>query len=261
MYIANPPIKVHVKYWQCLLAAVFLLANNANSLACEHVHRAVELPPYAIKTLNGQWRGSDIEIMREITRVLKCKFVVLEMPFARALKMLEKGVIDSMSQLSKVDDRLSYTYFIGPINFEILRVITFADVNDITNIKDILNMEGRLAIQRGIYVSEEFHRLFRDPKLFQRKFIEMTDPSLAPTLVSRERATGFIMEQNHYRHLLATEIRFKRYKLQPIILNKEPLYLGLSKRNYSPEQLALISAEFESKQQFVKQTLRRYHIN
>ncbi len=79
------------------------------------------------------------------------------MPFARAMKLLKTGQIQSISHLAKTAERETYAHYLDPVYYETMRLATHANVTvEVGQLSDISLLPGKIALQRGTFVSDEF---------------------------------------------------------------------------------------------------------
>ena len=184
-----------------------------------------------------------------------------DQPFARAMKLLKKGDINSMVQLANTPERTQFIDFIGPYYDEKLLLVTTAEVEQNINLlTDLIKLPGRIGMQRGIFISEAFDEILSQNDALQRKISAMINPSLHIEMVRKQRLSGFFVEQNHFNYLAATREGYESLKVQPIQLSHQPVFYGFSKAAYSAEKLAQIKSMFDANTAQINTILSNYGI-
>lgn len=101
----------------CLLAlAIPLLIMQPVAVAESDVLRAPISPyaPWRIVSPNGEVSGIDVDVIKEICSRMGLTLKTEEVPFARALVMLEQGDCDIGTSLQRRPDREIYMHYLEP---------------------------------------------------------------------------------------------------------------------------------------------------
>ena len=206
--------------------------------ACEITYRVYNFPPYSYKSQQQQWIGSDVALMQKITRSIDCELQLLELPFGRALKMLKRGKLDAMMQLTKLPSREKYINFVGPVRTEHMRLVSHIDVPfTLTSLTQIRDLPGQIAMQRDIFISHEFDNLLQNDPQFRTQVFQTLGNKNISELLFTNRVVGYIGDQNNLNYLIKNQTRFSELKLHPLIFNEEAVFLGISRLSQNHQLL------------------------
>ncbi|SDD85182.1 substrate-binding periplasmic protein [Kordiimonas lacus] len=89
---------------------------------------AIEWPPYTIWEGDRFASGLDIELMAAIFSKAGCNLHILRMPFKRALRDVELGVLDGMPTVSYTEERAIFGYYSVPIRNEVIAAFVSASL-------------------------------------------------------------------------------------------------------------------------------------
>ena len=227
--------------WLCLIA--LLLSPYAFKVsACEIKVGIRDMPPYSYQNSFSQWVGSDIDLFTKLSNKLDCKVEFIKITFDEGLKLLKDGKIDAMSQLSKLPDRDSSIYFIGPVRDEKFTLMTHERVNEqITELKAISQLPYLFAKRKGTYLGNEFEALYQQDREFANKFIEIDNYQPRIDLVLKGRVVGFFEETNFKNFQQVNLKKFQSLKQHPLEVATGDVYLGFSKKTLSEVQFNLLN--------------------
>lgn len=198
---------------------------------CQLTGRLANFAPYSFKNPNGTWDGIDYQIAKTLSSEIGCSMKIIEAPFGRSFKLLETGQIDFMMQLAKTKERQKYLFFIGPLYIEEMRIATRNDTSlRINSLKDIENIKGKIAIQRGAFISKQFEHELNTNKKFRQNIMVLTTAHGLIEMLVTDRVTGLVIEDKSLRNSINSNPKFKEITIQPIKLNQEPLFVGFSKK-------------------------------
>lgn len=88
--------------------AIFFLPKNV--LAEKIVFATTQVPPFIYKE-NGEWRGIDADMIREICKKHGLEAEFKDLPWKRGLNDVEKGKVDGMFPLFRTEERIKFMYF------------------------------------------------------------------------------------------------------------------------------------------------------
>lgn len=226
---------------KCHLFFIAVL-NSFNAIGCEIKVGIREIPPYSFQNELFHWQGSDIDLLKEISTILKCDIQFLPVSFGEGLNLLKDGKIDAMSQLSKLPERSKSIHFVGPIRSEKFTLVTDKKINEeIIELETISKLPYIFAKRRGTYLGSEFENLYKFNKEFANKFIEIANSQPRIDLVLKGRVVGFFEESNFKDYQLKYVKKYQALKQHPLEIISGDVYLGLSKKTISKTQLKMIN--------------------
>jgi polar amino acid transport system substrate-binding protein len=222
-----------------------LILISPYHFACEIKVGVSEIPPYSHLTPAAQWQGKDIELFNALAKRLNCKTSYVDVPFGLGLNLLIDGKIDAMPQLSKLPERVEKLWFVGPIRNESFVLITLKSIpNMIDKLADIKALPSYLAKQKNTFLGDEFERYFREDTEFSNKFFLTTSSTSRIELVSKRRIIGFISIKEHIEYMLKYSDKYQDMKMHPLVINNNPVYIGLSKKSIDREMYLKIKQAF-----------------
>ena len=227
------------------LLIVFIYVISITASACEMKIAIRDTALYSTKDADGNWYGIDIDIYEHLASAISCKTHYIELPFADALKLLKLGQIDALTQLSKIPERLATISFVGPVRNEIFGLVTSATVPEtISCLDDIAELPYLIAKRKSTYLGSEFHQLFTHNVNFSSKFIELTNVHPRIQLILKGRVIGFFDESNYLAYALKNLKHYDQLKLHPIRIDNGEVFIGLSKKSFTDEQLTILNTAF-----------------
>lgn len=153
------------------IGLVFLYASAAPGLAkaCELRVGWDEWPPYFTRT-GGQFHGIEYDLLTSAAEMAGCKLVFWQIPWARALKMLEAGELDLLYGAGYSAERAEFAKFSIPYRQEHFVLVTTAkagDEREAISLSDWIQSKRTPAAPRAIGVfrgdvyGEEIERILK----------------------------------------------------------------------------------------------------
>lgn len=112
-----------------LVLVLFLLLLSLQAAAwCERPLRVNvgEWQPYVHLQKDGGVTGIDIELLKRVTGIVKCRLAFVQVPAARAHDLLAAGEIDILMAASDLPERRAYAWFSRPYRQEEMVVLALA---------------------------------------------------------------------------------------------------------------------------------------
>ena len=163
-----------------------------HSYSCELDVRLEEFSPESQKNEHNNWVGINMELTQALLTEVGCSFQVLEVSWARALFMLERGDLDLILNVSKTKKREAKYYFIGPMRNETIVFATFKKtVAPLKTIEDILKLDKPIAIQRNAYYGEEIEHYLQQ-KDYAESFVHVAKNETKLKLLKRGTYQWFL---------------------------------------------------------------------
>lgn len=235
--------------WLWLAGAMPTLA--ASPLAAPQVGAACELrfaldtpfPPHIIIEPQTN-HGLNVRMLQALAAEVGCKVHFVQSPWARALKLLQQGDIDVVSQLSYNQTRGEAIYFIGPHHQE--RMWLIADPAKLPKLQQLSDVREwpestLLAMLNGGYFGEPFRLLKADPR-FNRHLLPILSNLDKLSLLESGRVQAVLEEEFAWRW----RVRQQATPYQMLLLvHDNPVYFGFSRRSVSPQLAASLVAAWQ----------------
>ncbi|WP_157610709.1 substrate-binding periplasmic protein [Arsukibacterium perlucidum] len=228
-------------------SSILLLFWLPQALAC-HLRFGVEthFPPHIIKTETG-WSGLSVELAQRLAKEVDCEITLIEGPWLRAMRQIDKGELDLVSHLTFSAARQQHFAFIGPHHLEqIFLVADPAAIPVLSSVEQLANEIDLTAIAMldGAYYGEDFARLQAQPGL-KRQLVYINNNLDKIALLNAGRVNAVLEDLSVLRYWQKqdtnTSIRY-----QPLLaIHKGPVYFGFNKKTLSPAQLQQLNSAWQ----------------
>jgi ABC-type amino acid transport substrate-binding protein len=228
----------------CTLAAL----GHTQVLACS-LRLGVEthFPPHIIQTNTG-WSGLSIELAQRLASEIDCNIILIESPWLRAMRQIDKGELDLISHLTFSLERQQQFAFIGPHHLEqIYLVADPAAIPPLTSVEQLAKDVDLTAIAmlEGAYYGEDFARLQAEPGL-KRQLVYINNNLDKMALLNAGRVNAVLEDLSVLRYWqredLNTPIRY-----QPMLaIHQGPVYFGFNKKTLSALQLQQLNHAWQT---------------
>lgn len=209
----------------------FMLGSTAAS-ACVIKVQVHDFPPYSY--LQGaDWHGSRVVLSQRLAAKLNCQVEFFDVPFGRALMLVEEGKLDLIFNLTKTAERNKSMFFLAPHQLEVLVVgvhKSYPEWLQLSSLIELQKFPGRIALTTGSYLGQAFEKIRADPKNFD-KFVDVADRRAKNELVLKGRAQGVIEERDYLRYAIENFPNYQNISITPLILSESPVYLALSRKS------------------------------
>lgn len=217
-------------------------------------------PPHIVldeRGVAGQPAGINVQLLQVLAERVGCQLRFVQSPWARALKLLEQGELDVVSQLSFNPQRAGHIAFIGPhLNERIWLIADPTQVPPVQQLADITRWpaDKMVAVLNGSYFGEPLQQL-RTDRLQRQRFYPMVSNQDKLALLDSGRVQAVLEEELawHYR------LQQQPSRYQPLLLvHQAPVYFGFSRASVPPALLTeLANAWQQLYQQGVLQKIRQ----
>jgi len=242
----------NIFYRFALLSAIYLI--SCNSFSSETITlRVTHAPPHYFQDINGQWTGSGIETVKAVIIEAGFEPKYLDVPWMRALMMLEHGKLDMMMGLSKTKERSKFLHWIGPIRNETMNLVVRKDNENfqIENLDDIAEIayahNKTFGLQLGAFYGEKLATRLQQ-ELFSEAFYTTSSLKQNLGLTSNGRILGFFENKTSIAYRIKHDPEYKQLVLHSFELNKAPVFCGISKKT-SPESYQKLQQAFDKLEQ------------
>ena len=197
-------------------------------------------PPHIVLTPQ-QPEGLNVQMIRLLAAQVGCRVRFVNSPWARALKLLQQGEIDVISQLTYNQIRAKDIAFIGPHHQERMWLIADpAKVPPLRQLADLPQWPASLliAVLNGGYFGPQLQQLRDDPVL-QRRFYPMVSNQDKLALLESGRVQAVLEEELAW----FWRVKGQATVYRPLLLvHADPVYFGFSRVSVSPELLRRLDA-------------------
>lgn len=209
--------------------ALFLASAMASN-ACELRVHVNEFPPYSYQ-VDQQWQGSRVVLSKRLAEKLGCDVKFLEMTWARALAMLQTGDVDLMFNLTPTAEREQFVWFTPPHHHErLVFATTDPEWANITNLTQLTQFPGVIAITQGSYMGHQFMQLLAQPT-FQRHIAAVSQRKAKNNLVLKGRAQAVVEDLDYLQYAIANYPDYDKIKITPLVLSEQDVSAGLSRKS------------------------------
>jgi len=245
-----------LKKLQILSLALLSSLSLSVSADCKLSVRVFDFAPQFVQDEQGQWQGMAVELIEAVLQEANCSAQFNNISWKRALHLLEHGGLDIMLNMSITAQRQEYLHFIGPLRDETMILVTPRGLeSEISNLSDIKKLTRRVGILRGAYYGTEFAQKMQQDTGFSEKFEEANSTDVNIGKLKKQRIAGFFNDKYNASYILQNKLDGTQYKIQPLILNQDFVYIGVSKKSVSAETRELLDRAFTRAQS--KGTLKK----
>ncbi|XPV76602.1 MAG: substrate-binding periplasmic protein [Desulfovibrio sp.] len=208
--------------------------------------KAGYFPPQYYQGEDGKWHGMVIDFTNALFQKAGCTPEYLDIPWRRALAMLDAGSLDLMVNLSITSDRSEYINFVGPVRYEKMVLITRKDSEIIVEqLADLIKFPKAVGYINGNYYGEEFKELLQNDQEFDNMLEGTTDTYQNYKKIQAGHISALITERYNYYQAARTLPFAQGLKENGFVVNSGPIYFGFSKRAVGPELLAKLNQAFQ----------------
>ena len=199
-------------------------------LACELKVQVSDFPPYSYQK-DGEWRGSRVVLSQRLAQKLNCSVRFYDVPWARALVLLQQGDLDLMFNLTPTPERQAFLWFSRPHHLERLAFATTLTDPQWIKVKEIsqlVEFPGTIALTQGSFMGAAMQNMLRQPK-FRQKTIEVAERRIKNELVLKDRAQGLVEDLDYLKFARANFPDYQELQITPLLLTETPVSAGFSK--------------------------------
>ncbi|EPJ48710.1 MAG: hypothetical protein OFPI_28100 [Osedax symbiont Rs2] len=233
------------KMLQILSLALLSSISSFASADCKLSVRVFDFAPQFIQDKQGQWHGMAIELIQAVLQEANCSAQFNNVSWKRALHLLEHGGLDIMLNMSVTAERQKYLHFIGPLRDETMILVAPRRLkSEISSLEDIKQLSKRVGILRGAYYGTEFALQMQNDPAFAKRFEQADSTDINIGKLKKQRIAGFFNDKYNASYILKNKLDGSQYKIQPLILNQNFVYIGVSKKSVSAELRELLVQAF-----------------
>lgn len=217
--------------------------------ACELKVQVSDFPPYSYQK-DGEWQGSRVVLSQRLAQKLNCTVRFLDVPWARALLLMQQGDIDLMFNLTPTPDRQHYVWFSRPHHLERLAfatTLTDPQWQQISTLKALNNFPGTIALTQGSFMGAEMQKMLQQPA-FRQRTIEVAERRVKNELVLKDRAQGLVEDLDYLQFARANFPEYQQLTITPLRLTQTEVAAGFSKNSvlaFQQKQIEQAIAELD----------------
>ncbi|WP_031564367.1 substrate-binding periplasmic protein [Rheinheimera texasensis] len=200
--------------------------------ACELKVQVSDFPPYSYQK-DGEWQGSRVVLSQRLGQKLNCTVRFLDVPWARALLLMQQGDIDLMFNLTPTPDRQHFIWFNRPHHLERLAFATTLpdpQWQQISTINALSKFPGTIALTQGSFMGAEMQKMLQQPE-FRQKTIEVAERRIKNELVLKDRAQGLVEDLDYLQFARANFPEYQQLYITPLRLTQTKVAAGFSKNS------------------------------
>ncbi len=188
-----------------------------------------EYPPYEFKS-GGKLTGLDVDILNAIATKNNINFDFVEVPWERALHMVQIGEADGIISLFATDERKAFLNFPSEgLAYE--KNVIFARKSFKGDIKNINEMKENLI---GVTSGYSYGKTFDNAKNI-KKDVSKDQETMVKKFINK-RFDLFITNELVGHHMLKSQ-NFSDYKTLSYVADNQMLYIGISKKSANSKEL------------------------
>jgi ABC-type amino acid transport substrate-binding protein len=216
-------------------------------------------PPHIILD-EAEPHGLNVRMLQALAAEVGCELRLVKSPWARALKLMQQGEIEVISQLSYNPERGKDLYFIGPHHQE--RMWLIADPTTQPALQQLADLQHwpagwLLAMLNGGYFGEQFRQLQSDVH-FKRHLLPILSNQDKLALLNSGRVQAVLEEELAWRWRVRQQP--SPYQLM-LLVHDNPVYFGFSRRSVSPQLAASLASGWQRLyQQGQLQQIRQHYL-
>ncbi|WP_430455571.1 substrate-binding periplasmic protein [Rheinheimera sp.] len=215
-----------------LLCCCVLYAWPRLAFACELRVQVSDFPPYSYQK-DGEWRGSRVVLSQRLAQKLNCGVRFYDVPWARALILLQQGDLDLMFNLTPTPARESFLWFSRPHHLERLAfatTLTEPQWQQLQDMQKLAEFPGIIALTQGSYMGEPMMQLLQQSK-FRQKTLEVAERRVKNELVLKDRAQGLVEDLDYLKFAIANFPEYQQLTITPLRLAQTKVSAGFSKQS------------------------------
>ena len=212
---------------------------------CQLSVRVFDFAPQFVHNPQGSWQGMAVELIEAVLKEAKCTPQYHNLTWKRSLYLLEHGGLDIMLNMSITPQRQEYLQFIGPLRDETMILVASRGLaTDISHLDDLKKLDKRVGILRGAFYGTGFADKLKSDAEFAVRFEQANSTDTNIGKLKKHRIAGFFNDKYNANYILKTKLDATKYKVHPLILNQDYVYIGVSKKSVPTALRELLNNAF-----------------
>lgn len=215
-----------------ILLVWLLLLLLAPARACLLRVHVSDFPPYSYQK-DGEWLGSRVVLSQRLAQKLNCTLRFYDVPWARALLLLQQGDLDLMFNLTPTAEREKFFWFSRPHHMERLAFatnLTDPQWQQLHDLNMLTEFPGIIALTQGSYMGTAMMHMLQQAK-FRQKTLEVAERRVKNELVLKDRAQGLVEDLDYLKFAIANFPEYQQMTITPLRLTQSPVSAAFSKKS------------------------------
>jgi polar amino acid transport system substrate-binding protein len=243
-----------------LLLCTFFVFGFNHAFAKTYTLAMEVSPPFSSLDSNKHAQGLAIDLVEAMVELGGNKLEPIVCPFARCLRLVEKGDADFIFGIVKTSERSKFLKYIEPAFITTFTDISFFQLNSstlqITTMKDVEQLI--VGIQRGAKHFDDFDNNHSINK------INVPNISTLIEMLKKGRIDTFVMPKKSAEQYLKKHDQDKKIKQANFTINNEQRgYIAISKKSKHIQDLSKLNSALQQLKDSgkLKKILKQYQLN
>lgn len=179
-----------------------------------------------------------------VGKKINCGLRFYDVPWARALILLQQGDLDLMFNLTPTPTREAFLWFSQPHHLEQLAfatTLTEPQWQQLLDLTTLTEFPGTIALTQGSFMGKPMMLLLQQSK-FRHQPLEVAERRIKNELVLKDRVQGLVEDLDYLKFAIANFPEYQQLAITPLRLLQTKVSAGFSKN----------SVLFKQKQQLVQ---------
>ncbi len=230
--------------YRCMVGLLLCLSSLNSFATCNLTVRVTEYAPLYSKSASGEWQGLAVELVEALFKEAQCDITFVDMPWNRALRLLEVGGLDVMLNMTATEERGLFTHFVGPMLDETQVLIVPSDSHyPITQLEDLKQLPRRIGIGKGVFYGRAFADKILQDEAFAVKF-EYANNSENLAKLQRGRVSAIIANRYISAYSIQHILSPGMFKLHPYPVTETYIQFGFSRKSVNKTLLKVFQQAY-----------------
>jgi len=241
-------MRISLHYNFAVLIVAFLYASNATGeqskpIADEKTATACTLTmgwepwePYQYIDAKNQLTGFDIELISNVFEDMSCTVVFKEINWARGIVEVRSGKLDLLPHADYTEQRAQWAHFSDSYR-DASQVIYVkkgsSERYPLASLEDIVQIDFRLGVGRGVFIGDEFIRLMKNPEFKKHIYYLPTDELQQYQMLQADRIDGYVRSITAMDSLRAKLGHSLNLEIHPLPMLTSKQHVMFSKKSVS----------------------------
>lgn len=232
---------------QILFSLILFFLSPISFSDCALKMRVADYKPYHYLNDQQEYIGLNIDMVNVLMEEAGCRVNFYDIPWGRALNMMESGELDVMVNMSITEERRKYINFIGPQMDESVVLVVRNDFNHkLASLDDLKDLPHGIGIETGLFYGVEFDEKIKNDLKFRNKVETVHDINFNFRKLKYSRISGWITDKYYAHYKIKFDPEYSDFKVYPnFYINRSKVYYGFSKKSVSQELLLKIKTAYQ----------------
>lgn len=243
-------LRTGLRFFVSVMTVCLILLYGSSVMAtdkdCSFSMRVTQSPP-RFYLENDRWKGLQVELTSVLVEETGCSLNFMELPWKRALVMLQNGTVDIVSEMSITPEREKYAYFVGPALAETIVIVVKAESDfQINSLEDLKKIPGRLGVGLGSWHGDEFTAMVVSDAAFEKKIEYVVSDYIQLERVLAGRIWGYVTMKSPALYRIEHDPVLKdKLKIHDFVIYESKNYWGLSRKGLSRQEIDKVEKAFD----------------